>query len=246
MSPRRRWLWPASALLALALASPAQAQFSIPGLPSLVFDPRAVAEAVRGVRQRAEQLIVARRQLDYQIATLRSLRHPNWRHLGLLHRDLAEVVREGEALGYSLERLDREFDRAFPGYAVPANPRAADVERLRRTLATMRASLQAAGLQARDAAHGQETLHRIKDRMEGLEGTQQAIQLHATLTGYTADELSAIRTQLAAQANADAVYRAHELQERMQAQAAWDALVAHTRERPVLAETWDVSLRGRR
>lgn len=243
MRGRHRWLWSGSALLTLALAQPASAQF---GIPQIVFDPRAVAEAIRSVRQRADQLVVQRRQLEHQVAALRSLRNPNWRHLGLLHRDLAAVVQEGEALGYSVERLDREFDRAFPGYSVPANPRTVNLEQMRRTLATMRASLRAAGLQARDAAQGQETLGRIKNQMGGIEGTQQAIQLHATLTGYTADELSAIRQALAAQANADAVYRAYELQQRMQAQAAWDSMIAHSRARPVRLESWDVRIGGRR
>lgn len=239
----RSWLSSGSLVLVLlALARPASAQLGIPGLPSLVFDPKAVAEAIKGVRQRAEQLAMQKRQLESQIAALRTLRRPHWRHLGLLHRDLAEVVREGEALGYSLERLESEFDRAFPGYAVPARPRATQVEQMRRTLATMRAGLRAAGLQARDAAQGQEMLRRIKDQMADTEGTQQAIQLHATLTGYTADELSAIRQALAAQANADAVYRSYELQQRLQAQAAWDSLVAHSRARPVQRQRWDASL----
>ena len=246
MKKRHRWLWSGSAILTFMLAQPAAAQFAIPGLPQIVFDPKAVAEAVRSVRQRAEQLVVQKRQLEYQIAALKSLRNPNWRHLGLLHRDLAEVVQEGEALGYSLERLDREFDRTFPGYSVPANPRTVNLDQMRRTLATMRASLRAAGLQARDAAEGQETLGRIKNQMRDVEGTQQAIQLQSTLTGYTADELSAIRQALAAQANADAVYRSYELQQRMQAQAAWDSMVERSRARPVTLEPWDMGLGRRR
>ena len=224
---RPHWLWPASllVLLALGVPQPASAQIPIPGLPQLVFDPKAVAEAIQAARQRADQLVAMKRQLEYQIAMLRSLRNPTWRHLGLLHRDLATVVAEGEALGYSLARLESEFDRSFPGYAAPRDPRAADIERTRRTLATMRAVLRAAGMQARDAVAGQQSLDRIKGQMAGIEGTQQA---------------------LAAQANADAVYRADELQRRMQAEAAWDSTVARTRGRPVAPLEYEDVRLGRR
>ena len=245
---RSRSLWLASLLLTLAVAAPqsAGAQISIPGIPQLVFDPKAVAEALEAARQRADQLVVMKRQLEYQVTMLRSLQNPTWRHLGLLHRDLAAVVSEGEALGYSLARLDSEFDRTFPGYAAPHDPRAADIERTRRTLATMRAVLRSAGMQARDAVTGQQTLDRIKGQMASVEGTQQALQLQATIQGHTADELSAIRQALAAQVNADAVYRADELQQRMQAAAAWDSTVARTRARPVAPLEYEDVRLGRR
>src|SRR5688500_4482673 len=96
---RLRSIWLGSLLVTLALAQPAAAQFGIPGLPQLVFDPKAVAEASEAARHVADHLVVVRRQLDYQIATLASLRDASWRHLGLLHRALATVVSEGEALG---------------------------------------------------------------------------------------------------------------------------------------------------
>src|SRR5215218_8676197 len=163
---RPRSLWFGSLVLTLALARPAAAQF---GIPQIVFDPKAVAEAIEAARQRADQLVVLKRQLDYQITTLQSLRNPNWRHLGLLHQDLAAVVSEGEALGYSLARLDSEFDHVFPGHVAPRDPSAADIERTRRTLATLRGALRAAALQAQDAAAGEQTLERIKGQMAGIE-----------------------------------------------------------------------------
>lgn len=226
---RPSWLL-ASAALLLAPA-PAAAQF---GIPQVVVDPKAIAEAVRNGRRAAEQIVLQKRQIEYQIQMLRSLKDPNWRHIGLLHEDLAEVVREGEALGYSMQRLETEFDRAFPGYHASRDPRAADIDRMRRVLATQRAQLRAAGIQAGDAAQGQRTLDRIKAQVSGAEGTQEALQASATIQGYTADRLDLIAQQLAAQANADAVWRSHELQRRMEAAAALDSLVAATRARPVV------------
>ena len=67
-----------------------------------------------------------------------------------------------------------------------------------------------------------------------------------TIQGHTADELSAIRQALAAQTNADAVYRADELQRRMQAEAAWDSTVARMRDRPVAPLEYEDVRIGRR
>lgn len=240
MRLRSPWSGSAALLLALALLpAPARAQWT-------VIDPTNLAQNLAQVRHMAEQIVLAKRQLEYHVAMLQSLRNPNWRHLGLLHEELAAVVREGEALGYSLQRLEAEFDRAFPGYAVPRNPRAADIDRMRRTLATMRGVLRSAGMQARDAEAAQVTLARIKGQMAGLEGTQQALELQATIQGLQADELGALRQQLAAQTNADAVWRAHQLQREMEARAARDSLVATTRARPVVQEPWDARLGRRR
>jgi P-type conjugative transfer protein TrbJ len=222
-------------LLAGVLADPAPARAQW-----VVSDPANLAQNLAQVRQMIQQVITAKRQLEVQIAALKSLAHPNWRHLALLHRDLADVVREGEALGYSLARLEHEFDHTFPGYTVPADPRTMNLEQMRRTLATLRGVLRASGMQARDAAEGQATLERIQDRMAGISGTQQALELQATIQGLQAGELGALRQQVAAQTNADAVYRAYELQQRMQQEAAWDSLVAATRARPVVRGTWDL------
>ena len=221
----------ASALAALALAAapPAHAQF---GIPQIVFDPRALVEQGKTIQQRIEMIAMQRQQLQHQIDALRKLPDPNWRQIGALVYQLDAVMREGNALAYSLANVDAEFRRTFPGYRVPSDYPAESRDQMTRTLATLRAALNAASLQARDVGYGQETLARIKARMGTSAGHQQAIELQSTLIGFTADELSSLRQAVVTQTNAQAVYQAYQLQQQAQAQAIFDDMIERARNRP--------------
>ena len=235
----------ASALVAAAAAAaPAPAQ--IPGIPQLVFDPRALYEQGKTIQQRIEMIGLQKRQLQYQIDALRKLSNPNWRQIGTLMYQMDAVMREGNALAYSLSNIDQQFQQTFPGYRVPVDYPAESREQMTRTLATLRAALNVASLQARDVGYGQQTLAQIKSRMGSAQGHQQAIELQSTLIGFTADELSSLRQAIATQTNAQTVYQAYQLNQQSQAQAVFDAMVEQTRNRPSPArETWDVRLRRR-
>lgn len=223
------------------------AQFGIPGLPQLVFDPRALAEQGRTIQQRIEMIRMQRQQLQHQIDALRRLPNPNWRQIGTLIYQMDAVMREGNALAYSLSDIDRQFQQTFPGYRVPVDYPAESREQVARTLATVRAALNVASMQARDVGYGQQTLAQIKARMGSAEGHQQAIELQSTLIGFTADELSALRQAIATQTNSQTVYQAYQLQQEAQAQAVFDDMIARSRNRsPSGAATVDATWRRHR
>jgi P-type conjugative transfer protein TrbJ len=221
----------ASALGALALASAPAAHAQLV-VPQLVFDPRALMEQGKTIQQRVEMISMQRRQLQHQIDALRKLPDPNWRQIGTLMYQLDAVMREGDALAYSLANIDAEFRRTFPGYRVPNDYPAESRDQVTRTLATLRAALNVASMQARDVGYGQETLARIKARMGTADGHQQAIELQSTLIGFTADELSSLRQAVATQTNAQAVYQAYLLQQQAQAHAIFDDMIQRARNRP--------------
>lgn len=234
----------ASALGALALAAAPAAHAQLGIVPQLVFDPRALVEQGKTIQQRLEMISMQRRQLQHQIAALRKLHDPNWRQIGTLMYQLDAVMREGDALAYSLGNIDAEFRRTFPGYQVPVNYPVEARDQMTRTLATLRAALNVASLQARDVGYGQQTLARIKARMGTSEGHQQAIELQSTLIGFTADELSSLRQAVATQTNAQAVYQAYQLQQQAQAQAIFDDMIERARNRrPSGAATIDAHWR---
>lgn len=240
----------ASALVAAAAATaPAfvHAQIPIPGIPQIVFDPKALYEQGKTIQQRIEMIEMQKRQLQYQVDALRKLANPNWRQIGNLMYQMDAVMREGNALAYSLSNIDEQFQRTFPGYQVPVDYPAESREQVSRTLATLRAALNVASLQARDVGYGQQTLAQIKARMGSAEGHQQAIELQSTLIGFTADELSALRQAVAIQTNAQAVYQAYQLQQQAQGQAVFDEMIARSRNRsPSGAATVDATWRRQR
>lgn len=231
-------------LVAAAAATPTPARAQIPGLPQLVFDPKALYEQGKTIQQRIEMIGMQKQQLQHQIDALRKLPNPNWRQIGNLMYQLDATMREGNALAYSLANVDREFQRTFPGYRVPVDYPAESRDQVSRTLATMRGALNVASRQARDVGYGQQMLARIKARMGSSQGPQQAIELQSTLIGFTADELSALRQAVATQTNVQAVYQAYQLQQQAQAQAIFDDMIERARNRPASGpETIDATWR---
>jgi P-type conjugative transfer protein TrbJ len=219
--------------LALGMAAApvaAHAQFGIPGVPQIVIDPRNLVQNARQVAQAAQQIDNQRRQILYQIQALQRLRNPNWRELSGLVNQLDQIMRQGQALAYSAAQIDRLFQQTFPGYQLPADLRigAAQRQQAERSLATLRASLNAVSRQMADAQPGLARLGQIKRQMNGIVSPQQALELQNTLQGYAAEELVMLRQAISIQTNAQAVAEAARLQRQMQADAALEQLLRNT------------------
>src|SRR5205085_5122508 len=99
------------ALLTLS-ASPASAQF---GLPSVVLDPSNLARNVLHYARRLEQMDMERQQLQQQIAAMRKLQNPNWRQISGAMSNIDALMRNGQALAYSVNSIDADFRSTFPG-----------------------------------------------------------------------------------------------------------------------------------
>ncbi|HEX8432223.1 MAG TPA: hypothetical protein VF625_13125 [Longimicrobium sp.] len=195
-----------------------------------VIDPQNLVQNIRQVAQTGQQIENQRRQILYQIQALRKLRNPNWRELSGLVTQLDAVMRQGEALAYSAANLDRQFAQTFPGYQLPAGVHATEAQRGQavRSLATLRASLNAVGRQMQDVRPGLARLAQIKQQMGSIEGPQQALELQNTLQGYAAEELVMLRQAIAVQTNAQAVADAARVQREMQSDAVLDQLLRNT------------------
>lgn len=212
----------------------AHAQFSIPGIPQIVLDPRNLVQNARQVAQAAQQINNQRMQIQYQLQALSKLRSPNWREISGLVNQLDALMQRGEALAYSTADLDAQFQQTFPGYRLPTGWVASQVQRVQatRALATLRASLNATRRQMQDLRPGLARLDRIKRQMGGIQGTQQAIELQSTLQAYTAEELMMLRQAMAVQTNVVAVAQAQQVQREMQEQVVLDQILRNTLSRP--------------
>jgi P-type conjugative transfer protein TrbJ len=218
----------------LTIPVSAHAQFSIPGLPQIVIDPRNLVQNARQVAQAATQINNQRLQIEYQLRALAKLSRPNWRDINGLISQLDLVMQEGESLAYSASDLDEQFRRTFPGYELPAGWVASDAQRTQatRALATLHASLSATRRQMQDIRPGIVRLQQIKAQMGGIQGTQQAVELQNTLQAYTAEELVMLRQAVAVQTNAIAVAQAQQVQRGMEEQAVLGQLLDNTLSRP--------------
>src|SRR5216683_7002928 len=107
-------------LASVATPLPARAQFGLFG-SGFVFDPSNFARNVLHYARRLEQMNLQRQQLGLELAAMRKLPSPSWRQIGSTVGQVDDLMAGGQALGYSLRAIDREFARTFPGARVFQN-----------------------------------------------------------------------------------------------------------------------------
>lgn len=217
----RRGLVLSVGLLGAGPFSPALAQWT-------VIDPSNLKQNIAQVVHAIEQVNNQRLQIEYQLQALAKLDDPNLGDVRPLLQRLDELMREREALGYSLANLDRRFRETFPGWqASRSNLELSEAQRVQaeRTLGTMRAALNALNEQAREVASGQATLAAIKGQMSGIRGTQEALELQATLDAFVADEIGLLRQTVTTEANIQAIYSAYVINQEAEMRANFAAMM---------------------
>lgn len=219
LSTLRRLSLAALAALALVTASapatPAAAQFGV------VVDLRNLAQNILHYRKRLQEYDAQRRQLTAQLDAMRKLSRPNWRDIGLLARQLDQVVAQANGIAYSLRDAERLFRETFPGYQPPAGgwtPQHARTQ-TQRTLGTLQGVVAAAGAHGQEIQASMRTLSDIKARMASTAGPQQAVELQTTMAGFAADQAAMLRQAVVMQTNALAVVEAQKLQQQAAATA---------------------------
>lgn len=194
----------------------------------VVIDPSNLAQNIMQVAHAIEQINNQRLQIENQIRALRKLGTHNWREIQELFQQLDLLMRQGQALGYSLANLDEQFRETFPGWEVAADNLALpEAQRIQaeRTLGTMRAGLNVLNEQARQFQDGQATLASIKAQVQGINGTQEALELQATLDAFTAEEIGMLRQTITTQANLVAVYNAYLVNQEAEMRANYRAMM---------------------
>jgi type IV secretion system protein TrbJ len=218
---RRVIVTAACALSACLLPRPADAQWT-------VIDPSNLAQNIAQVARAIEQINNQRLQIQYQLQALEKLGGANWRDIRGLVQRLDALMQQGQALAYSLASLDRQFQETFPGWQVASSNLVLPISQriqAQRTLGTMRAALNVLAEHARRFEDGQATLASIKSQMSGIQGTQEALELQATLDAFLAEEIGLLRQTVATQANMQAVYNAYLVNGQAEMRANYRAMV---------------------
>jgi hypothetical protein len=221
---RTRWrcrLSIAAAILGLlAIPEPAEAQF---GIPQLVYDPAAVAKLVTQLSQQIQQITVARSQLQTQLDNMRKLSNPELaddQHDRVADRR-ADSAGAGDLLQPGGSRCgvpadvpgrDRRWTpvtgarRAAPS-AGPADP------------CHSAGLLNAAQATSQQFSPGTARLTAMKAQVGSIRSAQQAAELNGVIGIHTAEEITLLRQQLTAQASAQAVLQANQVNRDLQGAA---------------------------
>lgn len=200
--------------------STASAQLGIPGVAQVVYDPTAVGKLITQLTRQAQQLAVARAHLQAQLDDMRKLASPNLRAINTAMAAIDGLTRQGQAISYSLANVDMQFGATFAGYATYPSLRTTTRTQNERTLATLRGVLNAANASAQQFPVSSATLNAMKGQLRAITSAQQAAELNGSIGIVTAEEITLLRQQLAAQANAHAVTLANQVNRDLQGAAA--------------------------
>ena len=185
-----------------------------------VVDAGAIAKLTTQISRQAQQLAVARQQLQRYVDNMKKLSNPNWRTVNSTLAQVDALIAQGQALAYSLATIDAEFRRTFPGTQItPTMPADMRVQR-ERTLATLRGALNAANVTAQQFATGAARLQAMKGQLASITSAQQAAELGGVIGIHTAEEITLLRQQLATVGAAQTVYLANEVNREAQGSAA--------------------------
>jgi P-type conjugative transfer protein TrbJ len=201
------WL-AAAALGAALLFQPARAHAQF-GFPQLVYDPSAVSKLVSQISSEVKQLAVAKTQLSEQVIALRKLPNPPWREITATMQTLDAVMRAQSSLAYAVPGVDGAFRETFPVTSAITNWPTAERVSAQRTVATLRATVDAASTQGTSFPAALDRIARMKSAMASVAGHEQALELNGSAAVFSAEELVLLRQALMAQATAQSVYYAH-------------------------------------
>ena len=236
------------AVTLLAVPSTGHAQLGFIGVPQIVFDPSAVGKLATQLTRQIQQIGVARSHLQTQVDNMRKLGRYELRDVNRTMSQIDALTRQGQALSYSLSTIDREFQSTFSGSLPGGRMSTAMVGDIRRqnqrTLATAAATLSAAKETARQFAVATTQLNTMRSQLGSIRSAQQAAELSGMIGIHTAQELTLLRQQLAAQGNAQAVMMANQVNRDLQGTAAAQAFWRPGQSTPVQRKNMSVDAVG--
>ena len=212
---RRRAIARAAAALTVA-ATPFRFA-SATGLIAGATEPTQIANNVELVLQYAKQVEQYATQLkQYQDQVTNTLNIPNqiWSSIQNDLMGVMNVVKQGEALAFSLSNIGDQFKLKFPGFK-PTTDFITDYKRWSQTLRdTIKGTLEAANLQSQQFSTEEGVINQLRSMSSSNQGRLQALQTGNQIAVEVAAQLQKLRALSMAQMQAQNAYMAKEEQEK--------------------------------
>jgi P-type conjugative transfer protein TrbJ len=186
------------------------------------------AQAIEDFLAQAEQIYNQYQQIQYQLQALSKLDIHNWRDLSPAFSRLLALIDQADAVLYNTERLEERFYETFPAGQRYVNYSDDSWRALYRTLETTRLSLQSLQEITSSGELDLETLAAIEAEIEGSEGHEQVLEGIGNLLSWSAKQDLLAERINAAQANAEMVARAYEINEAARSRESYAAFLEGT------------------
>ncbi len=200
-------------VLVLAFGSPprAEAQFLVYDALNWIENAIQVVQQNYQIYQQYEQLYNDYLRYATMVKNLSRFDQMTFHNLVGLAQQVNDIIRYGESLGHTLSDIDAQFAATFPGYEPILESDWLQVFRHRnkRTLDTLRYSVDALNKISEDSIPSQHILGRIRADAEGADGALKALQASNQFLHQQGGQLSKISQELSLQTNIQAVYWAY-------------------------------------
>lgn len=186
------------------------------------------AQAAEDYVQQAEQIYNQYQQIEYQLQALQKLDFHNWRDLSPAFSRLVSLIDEADAVLYNSRELEERFFETFPAGERYLNYPDDSWRALYRTMETFRVSLQSLHEITSADESDLASLAAIEAEIEGAEGHEEVLEGIGDLLSWTAKQSLLAERVNAAQANAEAVAKAYEINEAARSRETYNAFLEDT------------------
>lgn len=182
-------------------------------------------ELVTSVAQQAQQLATEIQTYQNLVKNTLTLPTQAWTNVQNDLGQLANVVKQGQALAYSAENISDLFQQKYPGYKKSDDIKADYRKWSATVMDSIRGSLQAANLQASQFTSEEAVLSQLRGMAQTADGRMQAIQVGNQIAGETAAQMQKLRGLVMAQMQAQNAYMAAQEQKESTRKAAAETMM---------------------
>lgn len=222
---RRRAL--AGAAVAALSASPVRFAFA-GGMTGGALEVTQIANNIELVAQYAKQIEQYATQLQQwrdQLTQAMNIPNQIWSSIQQDIMGVVNVVKQGQALAFSLGNIGEIFETKFKGYK-PTTNFPAEYKRWSETLRdTIKGTLEAANLQSEQFATEEGVLQQLRTMSQSNQGRLQALQTGNQIAVEMVAQMQKLRALSLAQMQAQNAFMAKETQERDSENAGIEALI---------------------
>jgi P-type conjugative transfer protein TrbJ len=200
-------------LTSVAAPRKAQAQFAVFDAVNWVENALQVIQQAYEIYQKYMQLYNDYQRYATMVKNLERFDELTFQNLVGLAAAVNDIIQYGESLGHTLYDIDAQFAETFPGYEPILEDDWLEVfeHRNRRTLDTLRYSLNALNRISWNSIPAQEILEGLAADAAAADGNVEALQAANELLHHQASQLAKISQQISLEANVQAVYWAYQV-----------------------------------
>jgi P-type conjugative transfer protein TrbJ len=170
-------------------------------------------QAVEDFLSQTEQILNQYQQLRYQVQALEKLDFHRWRDLSPAFSHLVFLIEGADAVLYNAQHLEERFFETFPAGEAYENYTEDSWRALFRTLETLRLSVQSVQEITSFDQVDLGSLAAIEAEIEAARGHEEVLEGIGDLLSWTAKQSLLTERINAAQANAETVAKAYEINE---------------------------------